>query len=92
VDGLSFDDSGVLLNGLPFSQASQAEQLRVSVAMGFAQNPELKVLLVRDGSLLDGNSLNLLDQMARDHDGQVWIERVGEGDQCAVIIEDGVVK
>jgi hypothetical protein len=92
VDGLSFDDSGVLLNGLPFSQASQAEQLRVSVAMGFAQNPELKVLLVRDGSLLDGNSLNLLDQMAMDHDGQVWIERVGEGDQCAVIIEDGVVK
>jgi DNA repair exonuclease SbcCD ATPase subunit len=92
VDGLSFDDSGVLLNGLPFSQASQAEQLRVSVAMGFAQNPGLKVLLVRDGSLLDGNSLNLLDQMARDHDGQVWIERVGEGDQCAVIIEDGVVK
>jgi DNA repair ATPase RecN len=92
VDGLSFDDSGVLLNGLPFSQASQAEQLRVSVAMGFAQNPGLKVLLVRDGSLLDENSLNLLDQMARDHDGQVWIERVGEGDQCAVIIEDGVVK
>jgi hypothetical protein len=60
--------------------------------MGFAQNPGLKVLLVRDGSLLDENSLNLLDQMARDHDGQVWIERVGEGDQCAVIIEDGVVK
>jgi hypothetical protein len=30
--------------------------------------------------------------MARDHDGQVWIERVGEGDQCAVIIEDGMVK
>ena len=92
VDGLSFDDSGVLLNGLPFSQASQAEQLRVSVAMGFAQNPELKVLLVRDGSLLDENSLNLLAELARGHDGQVWIERVGEEDECAVVIEDGMVK
>jgi hypothetical protein len=92
VEDLSFDDSGVLLNGLPFSQASQAEQLRVSVAMGFAQNPGLKVLLVRDGSLLDDHSLNLLAQLAKDHGGQVWIERVGEGDECAVIIEDGMVK
>jgi myosin heavy subunit len=92
VDGLSFDDSGVLLNGLPFSQASQAEQLSVSVAMGFAQNPGLRVLLVRDGSLLDENSLNLLAELARDYDGQVWIERVGKGDDCAVIIEDGMVK
>jgi hypothetical protein len=60
--------------------------------MGFAQNPGLKILLVRDGSLLDENSLNLLAQLARDFDGQVWIERVGEGDESAVIIEDGVVK
>ncbi|WP_027371198.1 AAA family ATPase [Desulfovermiculus halophilus] len=92
VHGLSFDDSGVLLNGLPFSQASQAEQLRVSVAMGFAQNPGLKVLLVRDGSLLDENSLNLLAGLAREYDGQVWIERVGEEDECVVVIEDGMVK
>jgi hypothetical protein len=48
--------------------------------------------LVRDGSLLDENSLNLLAGLARDFDGQVWIERVGEGDESAVIIEDGMVK
>jgi hypothetical protein len=42
--------------------------------------------------LLDENSLNLLAQLARDFGGQVWIERVGEGDESAVIIEDGMVK
>ncbi len=92
VPGLSFNETGVLLNGIPFSQASQAEQLRVSVAMGFSMNPELKVLLVRDGSLLDDSNLKLLAELAANHDGQVWLERVGEGDECAVIIEDGKVR
>lgn len=92
VEGLSFDESGIFFNGLPFSQASQAEQLRVSVAMGFAMNPKLKVLLVRDGSLLDDDSLKTLAGLAREYDGQVWIERVGEGEECSVIIEDGQVK
>ncbi len=53
VEGLSFDEMGVLFKETPFAQASSAEQLRVSVAVGIAMNPKLKVLLIRDGSLLD---------------------------------------
>jgi len=92
VPGLSFDDTGVLFNGIPFSQASSAEQLRVSVAMGAAMNPRLRVLLVRDGSLLDEDSLRLLAAMAEEHGLQVWLERVGEGAECSVVIEDGTVR
>jgi DNA repair exonuclease SbcCD ATPase subunit len=91
VKGLSFDESSVLVNGIPFQQASGAEQLRVSVAMGLALNPKLKVLLVRDGSLLDAKSLEMLATMAAEGGAQVWLERVGEGDEKAVIIEDGHV-
>ena len=89
---LSFDDDGVTLNDLPFEQASSAEQLRVSVAMGFAMNPTLRVLLIRDGSLLDADSLAAVARLAEEHDGQLWIERVGEGSECSVVIEDGMVK
>ena len=92
VPGLSFDDSGVLYNGLPFDQSSSAEQLRVSVAMGLAMNPKLKVLLVRDGSLLDPANLKMIAEMAAENDAQVWLERVGEGKECQVVIEDGMVK
>ncbi len=92
VDGLSLGDDGVLFNGLPFDQASSAERLRVSVAMGLSMNPKLKVVLIRDGSLLDDDNLRLIGEMADAADAQVWIERVGEGDECAVIIEDGAVK
>lgn len=92
VDGLSFDDAGVLLNGIPFDQASSAEQLRVSVAMGLAANPELRVLLIRDGSLLDTDNLRLVAEMASAADAQVWVERVSEdGEGVSVMIEDGEV-
>jgi hypothetical protein len=92
VEGLAFDANGVTFKGLPFEQASSAEQLRVSVAMGFALNPKLRVLLVRDGSLLDPASLKMVADMAAEKDGQVWLERVSEGQECSVIIEDGAVK
>lgn len=92
VDGLSFDESGVLLAGVPFSQGSSAEQLRASVAMGLAMNPRLRVLLIRDGSLLDEDSLALVASMAQEADAQVWMERVSEGDECSVVIEDGAVR
>lgn len=91
VKGLSFSEDGVLLNGLPFEQASSAEQLKVSIAMGIAMNPKLKVLLIRDGSLLDDQSLATVAEMAEKHDAQVWIERVSKGDECQVIIEDGLI-
>ena len=92
VEGLGFDEDGVTFNGLPFSQASSAEQLRTSIAMGFAANPELRILLIRDGSLLDDESLQLIGEMADERDGQIFIERVGDGPECQVIIEDGRVK
>lgn len=92
IEGLGFSEDGVTFNGIPFSQASAAQQLRVSVAMGAALNPKLRVMLVRDGSLLDPKSLTLLTELADKHDLQVFVERVGSGDASAIIIEDGAVQ
>ena len=92
VEGLGFDENGVTMQGLPFEQASDAEKLRVSVAMGLALNPKLKVILVRDGSLLDDKSLSLVYEMAKAAKAHVWIERVGEGKECTVIMEEGRIK
>lgn len=91
VPGLALGEDGPTLDGVPLEQASQAQKLRVSVALGLAMNPRLKVLLVRDASLLDENSLALVAQMADAADAQVWLERVGDGDPTAVVIADGQV-
>jgi hypothetical protein len=90
VPGLGFDaEGGLTFNGLPFAQASAAEQLRISVGVGLAMNPTIRVLLIRDGSLLDDANLTLLAEMAAARDAQLWIERVDGG--VGVLIEDGAV-
>ncbi|SEI45538.1 AAA domain-containing protein [Arthrobacter sp. yr096] len=92
IEGLGFDESGVTYNGVPFKQASSAEQLRVSLAMAIALNPKLRVIRIADGSLLDSDNLALVESIAREHDFQVWIEMVGDGEGRGIIIEDGEVK
>lgn len=92
VDGLAFDSEGVTYRGLPFSEASRAEKIRVSLGMAMALNPTLRVIRILDGSLLDDENLALISEMAGDQDYQVWVERVGDADSTAVIIEDGQVR
>lgn len=92
VDGIGFGDGQVMLNGVPFEQGSDAEQLRASCAIAMAMNPKLRVLRIRDGSLLDENGLKLLAEMAEANDYQVWIERVDSSGKVGVVLEDGHVK
>lgn len=93
VDGLGLGEDGVTWRGLPLEQASQSEKLRVSVAIGLALNPRLRVLLVRDGSLLDGDGVATIAAMAEAAGAQVWCEFVGDGGEgMAVVMEDGHAK
>lgn len=89
---LGFGENGLMYGGVPFEQCSSAEQLRVSVAMGAALNPQLAVMLIRDGSLLDVNSRAEIRRLADEYDLQLWLETVGEGQDCQIIIEEGKVK
>lgn len=89
VEGLGFGEGVVLFNGLPLDQASDAEQLRVSVAIAMAGNPKLRVIRVRDGSLLDETGMKLLAELADANDMQVWIERVDTTGKVGFVIEDG---
>jgi hypothetical protein len=92
VPGLGFGDDEILLDGVPFDQASSAEQLRTSVAIAMAANPKLRVIRVQDGSLLDEEAMRILAEMAQAADYQVWIEVVQSGRSAAIVIEDGAVK
>lgn len=92
VDGVTISDGEIMLNGIPFPQASDAEQLRTSVALAMAMNPTLRVIRVRDGSLLDDDALALMAQMADTADYQIWVERVDSSGKVGIVMEDGHVK
>jgi bacterioferritin (cytochrome b1) len=97
VPGLGFGvdtkgDGIVLLNGVPFEQASDSDRLRTSVAIAMAANPKLRVIRVRDGSLLDEDSMRILGEMCDASDFQCWIETVASDGKDAFVIVDGHVR
>jgi len=96
VDGLSFNESDVLYNDLPFNekQLSSEELLRVSFAIAIAARPNLKNILIREGSLLDENNLKLIGKMAEDAGIHVFVEVVSDGTdgKATILIENGVIK
>jgi DNA repair exonuclease SbcCD ATPase subunit len=93
IEDMELRPEGVFYQGVPFEQGSRAERIKVSLAMGMAMNDKLRVLLIRDGSVLDDESMTTILRLAEEQDFQFWIEmaRGYEGAAGAVVIEDGGV-
>jgi hypothetical protein len=96
VAGLSLDDEGVLLNGLPIEQANKATRVLTSAKIGMAMNPKLRLMVCTSGSDLDLDTIELLDKLLKESDFQMIVEFVtrtkSDEDLCAVVISNGEVK
>ena len=94
--GLSLDESGVLLDGLPFEQASKAQRVMASVKIGMAMNPKLRLLISQDGNDLDDDTLTALADVLEQNDFQMLLEfvtRTAEDEaRCAVVFHDGTAQ
>lgn len=92
IEGLAVDGDVVTFGGIPLAQASSAEKIRISLAISAALNPKLRVVMIRDGSLLDDESLAEVSAWAEANDMQVLCERVANGAEAVgIVIEDGQV-
>lgn len=91
IAGLGFGEDGeVTFRGVPLSQASGAEKVKVGLAIGAALNPRLRLILVRDGSLIDAEGMRVLARWAAEQGMLVLVERVadeGEEGEGVVIFE-----
>lgn len=92
VRGLSLAADRVMLRGVPFEQASDAEQLRASMAIGMASNPKLRVMRIRNGNDFDEDALKVIADVAHADGFQIWMERVVADGPEAIIMENGQVK
>lgn len=92
VTGLEFGEGELLLNGVPLAQLSAAEQLKLSMDIAMAENPKLRVILLKDASLLDAQSMDYIRQRAEAEGYQVWAERVASEGAVGFVIEDGELK
>jgi DNA repair exonuclease SbcCD ATPase subunit len=95
MEGMELNEDGLLMNGLPFEQASTSQRIMASVKVGMALNPKLRLLVCQHGSDLDNDTLDALESVVKENDFQLIIELVtrtdADAERCAVIIEDGRV-
>jgi len=92
IEGLGFEAEDCTFHGIPFSQASQSEKIKVGMAIAMAQHPTLKVISSYDGSLLDGDNLAVIDEMAKGQGYTVVLEVVSDqpsGKPNSIYLEDG---
>ena len=91
VRGLSVDDETVMLHGFAWDQASGRERLVASAEIVLAQSPELRELLLDDGSAFDEESKIALGDWADENDAHVWMVVVGDGKGCSIVFHEGEV-
>lgn len=91
IDGLTIEEDGVLFKGQPLTQLSSSQQIKISMVLAMAANSELRVIRIKDGSLLDSENLELIRDIAKNGDFQVWIECVDSSGKVGFYIENGEV-
>ena len=91
IAGLGIVDGAVTLDGIPIKQVNHAEEVKVSVAIGMALNPDLRVLLVNANGL-GPEVMDAIETAAKDGDYQIWEEVFDESGEVGFVIEDGKLK
>ena len=91
INNLSFSEDGVLFDGLPFTeeQLSHAKLIEIGIQIQMSLNPALRIMRVKDGSLLDSETMKSIKNLAKENDYQLFIEKVNDNNEIGFIIEEG---
>ncbi len=78
VEGLTFDEDGIYLNGLPVdeNQISTSQIVDLGIKISVAINPALKVLRIPRGESLGTAKLKAIQDFVKENNYQVFIEKV----------------
>lgn len=90
--GLSVKDGKLIYNGLPWDGMSGSDQLKVATAIVRKLNPQCGFVLMDKLEQMDLETLQEFGAWLKAEGLQVIATRVSTGDECSIIIEDGMVK
>lgn len=89
--GLSVENGCLIYNGKAWDCMSSSEQLRVSTAIVRALNPNCGFVLMDQLEKMDMETMREFGAWLESEGLQVIATRVSTGDECQIIIEDGMV-
>ena len=88
---LKVTTTGTFFNDIPIKQLSSAENMKVAMSIAMALNEKLKVILVKDASLLDKENKKVIREMAKDGGYQVWLEMVSDTGEMGFYFMEGEI-
>lgn len=91
LEGLSVEKGRLLYNGKAWDCMSSSEQLRISTAIVRALNPDCGFVLMDQLEQMDTDTLREFGEWLKQEHLQVIATRVSTGNECQIIIEDGMV-
>ena len=83
IDGLSFTEDGLELNGIPFvpGKVSDSQAMEIAAKLVIASNPTVKVFRIARGESLGAKRMETIVEMARKNGFQGFIEQVQRGQE-----------
>jgi hypothetical protein len=88
--GLSIKDGELIYKGQQWDNMSSAEQMIVSTSIVRKLNPKCGFVLLDKLEQLDSKTLDAFGNWLEKEGLQAIATRVSSGDECAIIIEDGM--
>lgn len=90
IEGLSFDDNEIYLNGLPLEEGQQNTALiwKLGVQIAIAMNPNYKVIFLDEGSLLDHDMLREIFTYIEDKGYMAIVEIVADNEEVECIFTE----
>lgn len=92
LSGLSVKDGKLIYNNMPWDGMSGSDQLKVATAIVRKLNPQCGFVLMDKLEQMDLETLQEFGTWLKAEGLQVIATRVSTGDECSIIIEDGMVK
>lgn len=75
VEGLSVDDDGITVDGIPFRQVNTAKKTVIAFDLATSAKPDLRIVVIKDGDSLDADSLEGIRKIADERGYLVLVER-----------------
>lgn len=90
LEGLSVEGGELIYKGQKWDCMSGSEQLIVATSIVRKLNPECGFVLLDKLEQMDGNTLEKFGSWLESENLQAIATRVSKGDECSIIIEDGM--
>ncbi len=89
---LSVEEGELIYKGKKWDAMSGSDQLKVSAAIVRKLNPECGFVLLDKLEQMDEDTLNEFGRWLENENLQAIATRVSTGDECSIIIEDGMIQ